>query len=1621
MRFFILKDKTKSWLYDIIFVFILIAALFLRLNGSDWDEVENPHPDERFLSLVTSAISPVSSIREYFDTDNSSLNPNNRGYDFYVYGTVPIFITRYVSEWTNLIGYGNTFTVGRHISAVADFLVVFLVYLIARRLFDEKTALFAGVFSAFTVLEIQLSHFYVVDPFTNLFVVLTIYISVLISTQSKEKIYDEHGNFFEKYKLNWVLVVLFGVAFGLAMASKLSAFPVAFLLPLALIVYLWDMPRQEKTESFWRIFIYLVLGAIFSLITFRIAQPYAFNGPSFFNWGINPKWWSAISSQQSQAAGAIDWPPSIQWARRSKLFSFLNLSIWGIGIPMALVAWGGVVYSAVKMVKSRFDQNSRKFILLWVWTVAYFLWQSMAFNPTMRYQLNVYAPLAIFAGWMVVCLFDIGLKNKKIVGKIIVVMGKCVAVIAVVGTVVYGVAFSNIYSQEETRHEASKWIYQNVPGPITLPLQMEDGEIYNQQIGISSNYIFNNGVPYSTSFLANQTGVLKEIHFYKFDTVKLFDDYQENKDVYVISVKVGDNPVSILIPEIESGKTDYVLELDEPVLIQKNMLYSIEIVVNTNEALRISGASPINETNWDMALPFRVENYDPFVGLYRSDLNLDIYADGDEVKRERFISMLNDGDFLFISSSRQWGSLPRIPERYPMAEAYYSALMGCPDSISVEKCYNSVELGMYEGRLGFDLVYVAENSPHIGDFKINDQSSEEAFTVYDHPKVFVFKKSENYDEQVVADFFNSIDISQMHHVTPKEATESGLSPEQARNQPDLMLTDEQLENQRNSGTWSELFNSNSIINKNEIVGVLVWYLVLWVLSISIFPILRYLFSSLPDKGYPISRIAGMALLAFFAWLFANLGFSYSRIEIIIVWAVLFLISVFLVIKQKDEIKIELRLYWKYYFLVEVLFVIVFIFGLLIRFGNPDLWHISKGGEKPMDFAYFNAILKSSTFPPYDPWFAGGYLNYYYFGFVLVGTLVKLIGIVPSFAYNLILPTLLAILVLGGFSISWNIYLLNDRRKKNERPISPWFVGLLGGSFLAIIGNMGMIQMLLVGFAKLGASYANLVFDSGAFFQKIWWGIKGFFLTLSGHTLPYYLSDYYWWPGRVIRAIGETEPITEFPFFTFVYADPHAHYFSLPLATLILSISLSIVFFFKKQKNSLFNYFLNLIFAGIVVAMIYMTNTWDYPVYLAISCLAIFLGIYKFFSTNLFKKEFKWQEWIEKSLVSCVGLVILYFTFKVATYFYDFWNVSAYSSIKIWTGQTTSISNYLTHWLLFISILFIWLVWETKEWLMNTPASYFLILKENLWAVIGIPVLTLLAILSLCLVGGVKIAVIVVPLGVWIILLLFRKNITVCKQLVLFLAGAALFLTLMVEVVVLDGDIARMNTVFKFYLQAWTLFSIAVAVALGWILSNSFSWKIKWQKIVYSALVFLVFLSFLFPVIGVSAKVKDRMAIEAPHTLDGMSYMEFASYFDQSQQINFDEDYRLIKWMQENIEGTPIIVEAHIHEYYWGGRISIYTGLPTVLGWNWHQRQQRGVLQDAEVWQRAADIENFYNSLDVSFIKSFIEEYNIEYIVVGQLERAFYDANGIDKFDLWIGNSWEVVYEDGLTTLYQVVQ
>jgi uncharacterized membrane protein len=277
------------------------------------------------------------------------------------------------------------------------------------------------------------------------------------------------------------------------------------------------------------------------------------------------------------------------------------------------------------------------------------------------------------------------------------------------------------------------------------------------------------------------------------------------------------------------------------------------------------------------------------------------------------------------------------------------------------------------------------------------------------------------------------------------------------------------------------------------------------------------------------------------------------------------------------------------------------------------------------------------------------------------------------------------------------------------------------------------------------------------------------------------------------------------------------------------------------------------------------------------------------------------------------------------------------------------------------------------------------------------------------------------MAIWAGLLMLRPKIHNAKRFTFFLLGTGLVLTLMVEIVVVSGDIGRMNTVFKFYLHVWSLFAVSAAATVAWMWQNLKTWNHPWRILWQFGLAFFIGSMLLYPLTATLAKVRDRMAPEAPHTLDGMTYMAYATHADEGVDMDLSQDYNAIRWIQENIQGSPVIVEAHLSEYRWGTRFTIYTGLPGVVGWNWHQRQQRTLLPDYWVWDRVNAIAEFYETIDPNTATEFLERYDVSYIVVGQLERAKYSTEGISKFDEYNGSIWKEIFRDRDTVIYEVIR
>ena len=798
---------------------------------------------------------------------------------------------------------------------------------------------------------------------------------------------------------------------GLAMASKINAAALALMLPGAFVVrhLLHDRKRELDAEHWSLIAIFLIAGGLATIISFRIFQPYAFDGL----W-LNLQWLSNIAEQRAQAAGS-DLPWNLQWARRSHLYSFTNLTKWGLGLPLGILAWAGFLLMGWRIIKGEW-----KHLLLWGWTAFYFIWQSLQFNPTMRYQLPIYPLLCMMAAWF---LFELPKLKKTtddgpqtVVNRPLSVVSALVGVTVLILTAVWAFAFQSIYLRDEPRIAASRWIFQNVPGPVNVRIETADNGIYNQPLPMPADMLIPPGAPYTLPFSPKYSGDVFEV------VLGHAMDSQTSPSTLVLamySASAPEVPLAITSELVDFKSTDdprgpsVTFSFDEPMPVIKDQLYFLKIET-LGSGLVISGSYIANETNYDWGLPFRVDGYDAFGGIYRGDLDLHIYWDDNADKLTNFVNTLSAADYIVIPTNHQYAQVTRIPERYPLTTYYYRELLGCPQGADIIKCYETAQPGQYEGSLGFELVKVFESYPTFGPLVINDQSAEEAFTFYDHPKVLIFKKTDTFDANKVAALLGTVDLTNVVRLLPKQVADY----------KDLLLPDARLAAQRAGGTWSELFNYDWIQNKYPFVGVVVWYLFIFLLGLVAYPITRSALAGFRQYAYPLSRIVGLALLAWISWMGGSVGIPYTRVSIGVAFAIIAVTGFGLWMMRRDQFKAEWNSSRKFFTLVEIIFLAFFLIDLLIRLGNSDMWHPSKGGERPMDFSYFNAVLKSTSFPPYDPWFAGGYINYYYYGFVLAGTPVKLLGIVPSIAYNFILPTWFALIAIGAFAIGWN--LVGDR-------------------------------------------------------------------------------------------------------------------------------------------------------------------------------------------------------------------------------------------------------------------------------------------------------------------------------------------------------------------------------------------------------------------------------------------------------------------------------------------------------------------------------------------------------------------------------------------------------------------
>ncbi len=994
--------------------------------------------------------------------------------------------------------------------------------------------------------------------------------------------------------------------------------------------------------------------------------------------------------------------------------------------------------------------------------------------------------------------------------------------------------------------------------------------------------------------------------------------------------------------------------------------------------------------------------------------------DRDDPNKFRLIAKdLEEADYLVLFSNRLYGTLPRIPERYPTSAAYYDLLF------TGALGYELVDLQTsYPDLLGVSFVDDTFRRPGVSKPDVLDASgpsgmtlglgfADESFTVYDHPKVMVLENRARYDADTIQ---RAIEEAGPYPVNG----ESSVAPRTVG----LMLSPEAAEAQRRGGSWSDIVRDGSWTNRLPILALLI---VVEGIALLALPIGFLLFRPLPDRGYLFSKVLGLLLVALVVWLFASLRWmQFSFASILVALLPLGAVSAGLLLRWRREMVAFVKERWPILLIGELVFLAAFFAFVVVRMANPDLWHPFRGGEKPMDLAYLNAVLRSSYMPPYDPWFSGGFLNYYYWGQFIVAMLVRATGINPDVAYNLAVPLMFALTVAGGFSLVYCLAEATRRRlagpgSSRERftlSWSPVWAGMAGGLFVTVLGNLD-------GAVQVG--------------HGIWRALA--------RNLPFGEFDF-WRSSRMMPPDPPGHEITEFPFFTFLFADLHAHLVAIPFTLLVLGLALSVILGATRWRSRRgdvraegswsFGEIARLAMLGVAVGSLRLINAWDYPTYLIVAVFAVFLAGYYRHGGLALRPLF--DSGVKAFFVVAVSF-LAFLPFHLT-------NETFVDGLESTTNRTV-LWQFLAIHGLFIFIIGSFFAREAAGWIASPVRDGLSLLGRRASSVIkgtgrvggdGVRIspggaLVLAAVLSLTVyvilaaVSGATGSTIPFVTALLVVVLAVALRWALSSRpdgpILTFVAGmimVSLALVIGLDIYRVENDIARMNSVFKFYLQVWVLLALASAYLL-WRLGHGIRiplWKLGLDKKVWlGALAALMVSASIYPIMGAQDRLRDRFNGQViPMTLDGTAYAQGAVYHDRNGDIDLAADFEGIAWLRENVEGSPVVLEGNTPTYRWGGRVSIYTGLPSVVGWRWHQEQQRWDYRWA-VSSRIQDVARIYGSTDAEEALALLRKYGVEYVYVGQVERLYYPGDGLSKFDGALSEYLDKVFENERTAIYRV--
>ena len=811
-----------------------------------------------------------------------------------------------------------------------------------------------------------------------------------------------------------------------------------------------------------------------------------------------------------------------------------------------------------------------------------------------------------------------------------------------------------------------------------------------------------------------------------------------------------------------------------------------------------------------------------------------------------------------------------------------------------------------------------------------------------------------------------------------------------------------------------------------------WWLVLELFGLVGLPLSVWLFRRLPEHGLAWSKALGLLLTGWGTWLLASFGFGSFSFGLI-TFAALLVTAVGLWACRRSQISLravvrEQRWWWAF---TTALFVVVLVGSLVIRWQAP--WGSGIGHtETPMDFAFLNGILASQSMPPQDPWLAGYPINYYYFGYLLIGMLTRIAQLPSAVSFSLALPTIWALCAVGIAGIVWNATGLRPRQPSDQTdptmlppapPARPWgrlVAATVGVVLVLFMGNQMPPLMFLTGTQQVtsfdGSELVSAVRQSLAGEPQITfttptprmdeWGGQ---LSVVERKPGKQLGDFFWWPSRAVwdtttQSDGSAVrryAITEFPLFSLVLGDMHPHVLALPWTLLALALALNL---FSRDRAPEFlqskSGRLELLISGVILGSLYAINSWDLPTYLLLYLFALVL-LYVWLAGT--PRQIVWPHLAIQAAVVVVACYALWLPFYLS-----FVPLVVGEGLPLrFAPARTGLHAFLVIFGLFFVPLLALLVQQTGLLLRKLPQAMPVLgivqsARRSALPNISVswPVLTTLAAVAGFLFGWQLFWLL--PLAGWALYAAYHADERAASVALVVLALGAMVVWGTDVVYLPDVFNNRMNTIFKFYYQVWVLWGVGASIAC-WLLLR----RVRALSLVWTLPFGLLLLGGSFYLL-----LAPNWSAKPERTVNGLIDYE----------RGLPAEMAAITWIQSNVPGNAVILEAPGGGYNSRmGLVSMITGRQQVVGWGGHESQWRGGQAEVlgQLGQREAEAKTIYTSFDVEEAQPLLDKYKVQYVFVGANERQLVNDAAVGDATLAkFATFMEKVYDQDGVIIYK---